>query len=208
MAYLKKATFSVLSSLTLAVTFMTLPDRAAADADPYVGEIAPMGLFGFCPRGWASAEGQLLAVNQHDALFSLLGTMFGGDGRTTFGLPDLRGRIPMGDGNGPGLTPRRVGQRGGIEQTTLIEQQLASHNHAVNANNLDGDKPGPGNKLLAAAPPSGTGTETIYSNQPYTVQMSSQMIGYTGGNVSVDILDPALVIRYCIALVGVYPSRN
>ena len=91
---------------------------------------------------------------------------------------------------------------------TLTVNQLASHNHLVNANNEDGAWPGPGGKLLAAAPEGGTGTETIYSDQPATVQMSSQMIAPTGGNAPIDVLDPTQVIRYCIALFGVYPSRN
>lgn len=208
MTYLKKVTYSVLPALALSVACMATPDRALADSNPFFGEIAPMGISGFCPRGWASAEGQLLAISQNDALFSLLGTAFGGDGRTTFGLPDLRGRVPVGVGSGPNLASRNWGQRGGAESVTLTVNQLASHNHLVNANNEDGAWPGPGGKLLAAAPEGGTGTETIYSDQPATVQMSSQMIAPTGGNAPIDVLDPTQVIRYCIALFGIYPSRN
>jgi len=208
MTYLKKATYSALPALALAAACMVTPGKAHAESQPFVGEIAAMGIVNFCPQGWASAEGQLLAVSQHDALFSLLGTIYGGDGRTTFALPDLRGRIPIGAGSGPGLTPRPVGQKNGREQVTLNTAQLASHNHAVNANNLDGNKAGPGGKILAAAPGGGTGAETIYSTQTATVQMSSQMIAPTGSNAAINVLDPMQVIRYCIALVGVYPSRN
>jgi microcystin-dependent protein len=208
MTYLKKTIYSALPALALAVACMAVPDRAQAAANPYIGEIAAMGIVNFCPRGWASAEGQLLPINQNQSLFSLLGTTYGGDGRTTFGLPDLRGRDPIGVGSGLGLDPRSWGQKGGREQTNLSTAQLASHNHAVNANNLDGSWPGPGDKLLAAAPPGGTGSETIYSDQMSNVQMSSQMIAPTGSSAAVDVLDPTLVIRYCIALVGVYPSRQ
>ena len=208
MTYLKKVTYSVLPALALSVACMATPDRALADSNPYVGEIAAMGIINFCPRGWASAEGQLLAISSNDALFALLGTTFGGDGRTTFGLPDLRGRVPIGEGNGPGLTPRTWGQKGGREQVSLTTAQLANHNHAVNANNLDGAWPGPGGKILAAAPEGGTGSETIYSDQMANVQMSSQMIAPTGSSAPIDVLDPTQVIRYCIALQGVFPSRN
>ncbi len=208
MTFLKKTTNFALSALALAVACMATPDRALAGPNPYYGEIAAMGIVGFCPRGWASAEGQILAINDNQALFSLLGTTYGGDGRTTFGLPDLRSRTPIGEGSGPGLTPRYWGQKSGLEQTSLETSQLASHNHAVNANNLDGAWAGPRDKILAAAPNSGTGTETIYSDQPATVQMSSQMIATTGSNAAFSVLDPTEVIRYCIALTGTYPSRN
>ena len=208
MTFLKKTTNFALPALALAVACIAAPDRAQAGSQPYVGEIAAMGISGFCPRSWLSAEGQLLSIASNEALFSLLGTTYGGDGRTTFGLPDLRGRTPIGQGSGPGLTPSAWGQRGGLEQTALETDQLANHNHAVNANNLDGDKPGPGGKILAAAPTGGTGTETIYSDQGPTVQMSSQMIAPTGSGSPISVLDPTQVVRYCIAQFGIYPSRN
>jgi len=204
----KKAKFTSIPVLLLAITCIMTPIRVHADSNPYIGEITAMGISGFCPRGWASAEGQLLAISQNDALFSLLGTTYGGDGRTTFGLPDLRSRIPVGVGNGPGLTPHTWGQKTGNEHVNLTVNQLASHTHAVNANNLDGNKPGPGGKLLAAAPPNGTGTETIYSTEEANVQMSSEMIASTGTSTSIKIQDPSLVIRYCIATTGIYPSRS
>ncbi|APX14321.1 phage tail protein (plasmid) [Tateyamaria omphalii] len=166
------------------------------------------GITSFCPRGWAAAEGQLLAVSQNDALFSLLGTIYGGDGRTTFGLPDLRGRVPTHPGSGPGLSPVRLGQRDGQEQVALTASQNAPHSHSVQATNLDGDKGGPKDKLLAAAPNRGVGQETIYSDQDPNVTMNSQMIGNTGGSQPFSILDPSQTIRYCIALVGIYPSRS
>ena len=207
MTYLKTAALSALPALALAVTCLVAPNSAKADADPFIGEIGTFGLT-FCPRGWASTEGQLLPISQNDALFSLLGTTFGGDGRTTFGLPDLRGRIPIGLGNGPGLSPKAWGAKAGQEQINLSPANLASHSHAVNATNADGDKAGPGDKILAAAPDGGVGAETIYSDQAFTVQMNPAMISPTGGNLALNTQDPTLVVRYCIALQGVYPSRN
>lgn len=202
-----KIAVSVLPATVLAVLVMSMPERAVAGSQPFVGEIAATGNT-YCPQGWAEANGQLLAISQNEALFSLYGTTFGGDGRSSFGLPDLRGRIPVGTGNGPGLSSRTWGQRVGAERVSLNHSQLASHSHSVNANNLDGAFPGPGGKILAAAPPGGTGAETIYSDQPANRQMSGQMISPTGGSQSVSTEDPTLVVRYCVALLGVYPSRN
>lgn len=208
MTYLKNALSGTLPALILSLAGLAAADRAAADSNPYIGEIAPMGIINFCPNGWLSAEGQLLAISQYDALFSLLGTTFGGDGINTFGLPDLRGRVPVGVGSGPGLSVKNWGAVSGQQSVTLTQNTLASHSHAVNATNSDGNFAGPGDKILAAAPDDGTGTETIYSDQPATVQMSAQMIAPTGGSQPVAVLDPSQVIRYCIALVGIYPSRS
>lgn len=194
------------SVIGLSAVIAGMPDQALAQ-DRYLGEIVYNG-YNFCPRNTASAAGQLLPISQYTALFSLYGTTFGGDGRTTFGLPDMRGRVPIGQGTGAGLPQVRVGERTGIEAVTLLLTNLANHKHTVNANNLDGDKPGPGNKLLAAAPPSGTGSETIYSDQPANVQMKETMLSDTGENLPVQVMDPYLVINYCVLLTGIYPSRS
>lgn len=114
----------------------------------------------------------------------------------------------MGQGTGPGLTLRSQGQMVGAEAVTLSVNQLPSHSHAVNANNLDGNLPGPGGKLLAAAPPSGVGSETIYSDKAANVTMSSAMIGASGQSLPFDVEDPTLVMRYCIAAQGIFPPRN
>lgn len=208
MTHLTQTATWAVSALALTAAALAAPNTARADSQPFVGEIAQTGVTGYCPSGWASTDGQLLAIADNDALFSLLGTTFGGDGRTSFGLPDLRGRHPIGAGTGPGLQPRVWGQKAGTETASLNLSQLASHNHLVNATNADGDKPGPGGKILAAAPTNGTGAETIYSDQPLTVQMSAAMIAPTGSSRPVSIVDPASVIRYCISLFGVYPSRS
>lgn len=207
MTYLKKATVSAVCALTLSAGLAIAPDRAEADTEPYLGDIMIVG-FNFCPRSWAKAEGQILAINSNQSLFALLGTTYGGDGRTTFALPDLRGRVAIGQGNGPGLTSHTAGQRGGSEAKTMTESTMASHGHAVNANNLDGDKPGPGGKLLAAAPTGGTGNETIYSIAAPTVTMAAAMIGDTGGSGAINTQDPYLSLVHCIAMQGLFPPRN
>lgn len=208
MIFFKATPACTLPALMLAFSVWAAPEPATAGTEPYVGEIVAMGILNFCPVGWLSAEGQLLQISENDVLYTLLGTAFGGDGNTTFGLPDLRGRLPLGTGTGQGLSPRTVGQSGGQETVVLGANQLAAHSHLVNATNADGDLAGPGDKLLAAAPPNGAGQETIYSDQPANVVMSSQMIAPTGGSQPVNVQDPSLVIRYCIAVEGIYPSQS
>lgn len=193
----------VLGGFTLSLMAVATP----APAENYLGQIVPVA-FTFCPRGTISAEGQLLPINQNQALYSLYGTNFGGDGRTSFGLPDLRTRVPIGEGQGPGLADKTLGTKHGALERTMTISEMPRHSHSVNANNLDGNFAGPGGKLLAAAPPDGRGQETIYSTQPSTVSMSPQMIQPTGGNQPIDIVDPTIVIRYCIVAQGLFPPRN
>jgi microcystin-dependent protein len=205
MTNFKKHVTLAAAALGLAAAFFGAPNQAQAQ-ERYVGEIIYNG-YTFCPRGTLRAEGQLLPITQYTALFSLYGTTYGGDGRTTFALPDLRGRVPIGQGTGAGLSNVRMGSKSGFQTVTLLESHLASHSHVVNANNLDGNKPGPGGKLLAAAPPSGAGSETIYSTAPVSVQMNPEMLATTGQNAPVPVMDPYLVINYCVLLTGVFPSR-
>lgn len=172
-------------------------------SEPFVGEIR-MFAGNFAPRGWAFCDGQLLAVSQNDALFSLLGTIYGGDGRTTFGLPDLRGRIPIHAGTGPGLSPRRLGAKGGAENETLTVNQMPSHTHQLRANSNNGD----------VASPSGHSFADSGAVQMYTTANSSpenlnnSIIGNTGGSRSHTNLQPTLCINFIIALFGIYPSRQ
>lgn len=178
-----------------------------AHADtPYIGEIRVFG-FNFCPYGWLPAQGQVISISQNTALFSLLGTTYGGDGVTTFELVDTQGRSIMGQGAGNGLTPRFWGDEGGQVAVTLTTNNLPSHTHLVNANNLDGDMHDPAGKLLAAAPSGGSGSETIYSVQPATVNMASSMISSAGAGQPISVSDPSLAITICIATEGIYPSR-
>jgi len=207
MTYLTKMKGASIFTLVLSTVLVSIPDRLEAGESRYLGDIMIVG-FNFCPRGWTSAEGQLLPINQNQSLYSLLGTNFGGDGRTTFALPDFRGRVAMGQGNGPTLTSRNEGNTGGSEKKYMTEDTMANHKHLVNANNLDGDKGGPGGKLLAAAPTGGSGNETIYSLEASTVTMSAVMIDNTGGNQGIDTQDPTLSLFHCIATTGIFPSRN
>ena len=171
-------------------------------SEPFVGEIR-MFAGNFAPRGWAFCDGQLLAVSQNDALFSLLGTIYGGDGRTTFGLPDLRGRIPLHVGTGPGLSPRRLGSKGGSEKETLTTNQLASHTHDWNANTAVATTDAPAGKVLAD--PVGA---LLYRQENQNTDLASSMVANTGGSGSHNNLMPTLCVNFIIALVGIYPSRN
>ena len=171
-------------------------------SEAFVGEIR-MFAGNFAPRGWAYCDGQLLAVNQNDALFSLLGTIYGGDGRTTFGLPDLRGRIPIHQGTGPGLSPRRLGEKAGTETATVTPNQLPPHTHAFMASNNTADAKDPTGRVTASS----TST-AIYGGSGTLQPLSSQGTGNTGGSQSHTNLMPTLCIHYIIALFGIYPSRN
>jgi microcystin-dependent protein len=171
-------------------------------SEPFVGEIR-MFAGNFAPRGWAFCDGQLLAVSQNDALFSLLGTIYGGDGRTTFGLPDLRGRIPIHAGDGPGLSPRRLGSKGGAEKVTLTVNQLPSHTHPLKASSDPATVPNPQGTVL------GTGNVIeLYSGDPADSNLSANAITSVGGSRSHTNLMPFLCVHFIIALVGIYPSRH
>jgi microcystin-dependent protein len=182
-------------------TALALPSGASAQ-EKYVGEIF-MGGWNFCPRGSAPLNGQLLAISSNQALFSLLGTRFGGDGRTSFGLPDMQGRVPLHDGGGPGLTPRQIGQKGGSETNTLTVNQIPAHTHSLQALSSGGDTPAPGGNLLA-----NDGNDRIYGNGTPNAALAATAIGTTGGGQPVNNMPPFQVIRYCIATFGIFPPRN
>ena len=176
--------------------------------DELVGEVR---LFAgnFAPRGWAFCNGQLLPIAQNTALFSLIGTTFGGDGRSTTALPNLQGRAPMHPGRGPGLTSRRLGQRGGVEMVSLTEAQLPNHTHVMQAvarsqitvgNSLD-----PQNNLLASPQ---TGNQYTASTGSNVVAMASNALLDVGGSQPHNNMQPFLAINFIIALVGLYPSRS
>lgn len=175
-------------------------------SEPFIGEIRAFG-FNFAPRGWAHCDGQILPISQNTALFSLLGTTFGGDGRTTFALPDLRGRVALHPGAGPGLPPYNWGQRGGSHQTTITVNELASHTHA--------------GKIRASGDPANTNTPLgnalalaeAYSDQdlaptPLETRPGTVMTDATGGGQSFSTQPPYLGVYHCIALVGIFPSRS
>lgn len=171
-------------------------------SEPFVGEIR-MFAGNFAPRGWAFCDGQLLAVSQNDALFSLLGTIYGGDGRTTFGLPDMRGRIPIHAGSGPGLSPRRLGAKGGAENVTLTVNQLPSHTHTMSASSATGTDPNPANEVLSEST-----LDRIYGDGPVDEYLTARSVTSVGGSRSHTNLQPFLCINFIIALFGIYPSRH
>lgn len=184
--------------------------------EPYLGEIR-MFAGNFAPRGWAFCDGQLLPISSNSALFSLLGTMYGGDGRTTFALPDLRGRIALHSGHGPGLSNITQGSKGGRENVTLTTLELPSHNHTANnlkgtitANEEDADSEEPQGKTIGVTGEIGN----FYNSSPNSVNMMPNSVNIsgstenTGGNRSFNIRNPYQGIRFIIALQGIYPSRS
>ena len=174
-------------------------------SEPFIAEIRIWGL-NFAPRGWAFCDGQLLPIAQNTALFSLVGTYYGGDGRTTFGLPNLQGRAPMHPGNGPGLSTRRLWEHGGVNTVTLTEAQMPNHNHlGVNpttpVDSEPADLSGPAGNFLAVT----TGSRNRIYREPLTAVPTGATAG--GGQAHTN-MQPYLALNFCIALTGLYPSRN
>ena len=166
--------------------------------DQYLGEIRLVG-FNFEPQGWAFCDGRLLPINQNQALFALLGSMYGGDGRTNFALPDLRGRVPVGFGQSAGGSTYDLGSTGGAESVKLGVAQLPSHSHPVRANSTSGSQKDP-----TGAVPGKGGAYAATQN----AKMSTVMLGKTGGGQTHENRPPYLSLNYIIALVGIFPSRN
>lgn len=171
-------------------------------AQPFIGEVKMFG-GNFAILGYAFCNGQLMSIAQNDALFALIGTTYGGDGQTTFGLPDLRGRIPLHQGQGPGLTNRIIGESSGTETVTITTQQMAGHNHTVIANSNGGSSPNPQNNIVAGATQGNPYNQTAVDSQ-----MGNQGIGPTGGSQPHDNMQPYLCISFIIALEGIFPPRN
>lgn len=172
-------------------------------SEPFIGQMMIVG-FNFAPRGWATCDGQLMAISQNTALFSLLGTTFGGDGKVTFGLPDMRGRTPLHAGQGPGLTLRDLGEEAGTEDCTLINSEMPMHTHLANANQS-------ANQTLPAGNVWGgdsTGTIALYSNGTPDAVLNPMALGIAGGSQPHNNMQPFLVLNFCIALEGIFPSRS
>ena len=167
-------------------------------SEPFIAEVRLLG-FNFAPRGWAFCEGQLLPISQNTALFSLIGTTYGGDGRTTMGLPNFENRMPMHAGRGPGLTDTRLGQRQGAANITLGVTQMPAHTHTVAADNGDATLQDPTNEEVASAP--------VYHTTAGTENMASQTVRSEGGGQAHENKSPYLNVSFAIALVGLYPSR-
>jgi microcystin-dependent protein len=173
-------------------------------ADPFVAEIRIFP-FNFAPRGWAWCDGQLLPLSQNTALFSLLGTTYGGNGMSNFALPDLQGRAPMHPGQGPGLSLHDLGETSGSETVTLLESEIPSHSHSMMAVSQPGDLADPSTHSLARVS-TGNPFQTVTNTN--IVPMASGLIAPTGGDQPHNNMMPYLTFYFCIALQGVFPPRG
>jgi len=179
------------------------PPRAVATVDPYVGQVISVA-FDFCPVGWVRADGSLLPIAEYETLFTLYGTTYGGDGESTFAVPDLRGRAPIGAGAGPGLSTRTEGQQGGVETTTLTVAQLPTHTHPLRASTLDANATNPAGALFSRK----TRTPTFRGGSPPDTLFDSSAITPAGGGQPHENMSPFTVINWCIAAYGVFPTPD
>jgi microcystin-dependent protein len=178
-----------------------LPVRA--QSEPYIGQLMLVA-YGYCPNGWAEASGQLLAIAQNQALFALIGTYYGGNGQTNFALPDLRGRVPVHVGQGPGLTPRTIGEAGGTESVTLLQSQMPAHAHALLGTTEPADAASPTNAALATK-----ARTTVYrAGAAPDTTLQGGSVAAAGGSQPHDNMPPYLAMRWCIALQGIFPTQN
>jgi microcystin-dependent protein len=175
-------------------------------ANPYVGEIRIVG-FSFAPKGWALCNGQILSISQNTALFAVLGTTYGGDGRTTFGLPNLQASAPLAAGNGNGLTPRTLGENGGEPNVTLLQTQIPGHNHGAGCLSGGGTSGSPSNAVWANE---GTGRGiALYATSAGTPQaLNAAAIKPNGGNQPHNNMPPFLGLCFIIAMQGLFPTRG
>jgi microcystin-dependent protein len=177
-------------------------------SEPFIGQII---LFAgnFAIRGYAMCNGQILSIAQNTALFSILGTTYGGNGQTTFALPNLQSRFPIHFGQGPGLSSYALGQQAGTENVTLLQNQMPQHNHLVQTNSGNGNAAAPEGNYIAPALVSGANTAVNgYRNSQDGTLLGNQSISLAGGNQPFSILPPYLALNYQIALEGIFPSRN
>lgn len=172
-------------------------------ADQFVAEIRIFG-FNFPPTGWAFCDGQILPISQNTALFALLGTTYGGDGRSTFALPNLQGNAPMMHGDGPGLSQRFLGENGGSQSVTLIESEIPAHTHIVKVSVSDG----PAELSAPANAAIGFASRPIYASPPSEATMAPAAIGVAGGSLPHNNMQPYLTLNFCIALQGIFPPRQ
>ncbi len=176
-------------------------------SEPFIAEIKIFA-GNFAPRGYAFCDGQLLPIAQNTALFSLIGTIYGGDGRTTTGLPNLQGRIPLHEGNGPGLTSRRLGEKGGEETHTLTVQQMAVHNHGLFASGDETEEDGTQTVAGNLTGQTDLSTNIYRGAGSNSANMAGNALVNEGGGAAHNNLQPFLVMNYIIALTGTYPSRS
>ncbi len=170
-------------------------------SEPFLGEIRMFG-FSFAPDGWALCNGQLLPISQNTALFSLLGTTYGGDGTTTFAVPDLQSRVPVHQGQGAGLSSRVQGQAGGTETVTLAATQMPEHTHPVKASSSAAASGIPEGRAMARS------SSHIYHDPDASTVMNAKMLGDAGGSEPHGNIQPYLVLNFCISLTGIFPSQS
>jgi|SRR4051812_46258991 microcystin-dependent protein len=173
--------------------------------DPFVAEIRIFP-FNFAPKGWAFCDGQLLPLSQNTALFSLLGTTYGGNGQSNFALPDMQGNVPMHPGQGPGLSLHDLGEIGGSETVSLLESEIPAHAHALTASSTNSSKPNPAGNALARI--SSNGTPYAAAAGAPLVPLSGNALAPAGGDQPHNNMQPYLTLSFCIALQGVYPPRG
>ncbi|PRA97207.1 phage tail protein [Chryseobacterium sp. MYb7] len=189
---------------TLLISSAFTPSLKAQASEPFLGQIAFVP-YNFVPKNWASCDGQLLSIAQNTALFSLLGTTYGGNGTTTFALPDMRGRVLVHNGQAPGgPTTYTMGQTGGTESVTLLVTQMPAHSHTVNAVTTEGNQNSPTNSLPADTKV----LDKEYSDAAANTTMKSTMINNTGGSQPHENRPPFITLKCIISLVGVFPSQN
>jgi microcystin-dependent protein len=179
-------------------------------SEPFLGEIRMVG-WNFAANGWALCNGQLMPISQYQALFALLGTTYGGNGTTTFALPNLQGRVPINQGTGLGLSPYTIGQSSGSESITLLPNQMPAHNHLMGVSNLPGAVADPTNAIMAQGN-SGAGRSPVlvsdYVSTAATGTLAPTAIAPSGGNQPHSNIQPFLCINFIIALTGIFPSRS
>lgn len=176
-------------------------------SEPFIGEVRMFG-GNFAPRGWAFCNGQLMSISQNTALFSLLGTTYGGDGQTTFALPNLQGRFPMHWGNAPGLTQRTLGELSGSESVTLLVNQMPAHTHGASAVTTDGNTDNPTGAVWARGVDGSSNPLSNYSDATPNAAMKNGAIAPAGGNQPTPVMNPFLCVSFIIALEGIFPSRS
>lgn len=174
-------------------------------SSPFVAEVRMFG-FNFAPTGWAQCNGQLLPISQNTALFSLLGTTYGGDGKSTFALPDFQGSVPVGQGQGQGLSEYFLGQMSGVQSITLLQSEIPNHTHSIMATNSEiGNLNGP-DPLRSLARSSGA---SAYQTSAVSLtQLAPQALSLAGGSLPHNNMQPYLTINFCIAMQGIFPARN
>jgi microcystin-dependent protein len=177
--------------------------------DHYLGQITVFP-YNFAPAGWADCAGQLLPISQYTALFSLIGTYYGGNGTSNFALPDLQGRVPVRQGQLLGGSSYDIGEPGGQENVTLQANEIGTHNHTLGANTAHGSTNQPENAVLSTAHGPGVNGDRglLYNATPPNIALLPGAVGVAGGNLPHNNVQPFLVLRYCIALNGVFPSRS